>query len=167
MSDFQSRLDTFLAEIFALEPVFATGIGEHAHDALWPDRTPAGRDERLAFAERWLAEFGGLTDLSPDEAIDRDLVVGELEAARFADTELREDTWNPLEWVYLAGEGLFTLNAREFAPLADRLTSAAGRMEGLTGLFAAAEEALIGVPGRPVGASRPRPRCANCPGSTR
>jgi uncharacterized protein (DUF885 family) len=151
MSDFQSRLDTFLAEIFALEPVFATGIGEHAHDARWPDRTAAGRDERLAFAERWLAEFGGLTDLTPDEAIDRDLIVGELEAARFADTDLREETWNPLEWIYLAGEGLFTLNAREFAPLADRLTSAAGRMEGLPGLFEAAEEALVGVPGRPVG----------------
>ena len=74
-----------------------------------------------------------MADLAADEAIDRDLLVGELEAARFAETELREDTWNPLDWVYLVGDGLFTLNAREFAPLADRLASTAGRLEGLPG----------------------------------
>ena len=79
-----------------------------------------------------------MTDLPADDAIDRDLLIGELEASRFAETELREDTWNPLDWVYLAGEGLFTLLAREFAPLADRLTSTAGRLEGLPAVFEAA-----------------------------
>ena len=49
-----------------------------------------------------------MTDLAGDEAIDRDLLIGELEAARFAETELREDAWNPLDWVYLLGDGLFT-----------------------------------------------------------
>ena len=43
-----------------------------------------------------------MTDLAPDDAIDRDLLIGELEAERFAETELREDAWNPLDWVYLA-----------------------------------------------------------------
>jgi hypothetical protein len=127
---FADAVEAFLAETFRLEPVFATGIGEHAHDARWPDLTPAGRAERLAATERWLATFAAMTDLPPDDAIDRDLLIGELEAARFSETVLREDTWNPLDWVYLAGEGLFTLLAREFAPLADRLTSIAGRLEG-------------------------------------
>ncbi len=92
-----------------------------------------------------------MTDLTGDEAIDRDLLIGELEASRFADTELREDAWNPLEWVYLVGDGLFTLNAREFAPLAERLASIAGRLEGLPAVLEAARAALVGTPDRPVG----------------
>ena len=151
MDDFPGRIEAFLAEFFRLNPTFATSIGEHAHDDRWPDLTAAGRAERLAFGERWLAEFGAMTDLSTDEAIDRDLLIGELEAARFAETELREDTWNPLDWVYLVGDGLFTLNAREFAPLGARLASSAGRFERLPAVLDAAREALVGHPGRPVG----------------
>jgi uncharacterized protein (DUF885 family) len=151
MTDFSARLAAFLAEFFRLNPTLATSIGEHAHDDRWPDLSTAGRAERAAFDERWLTEFRAMTDLSTDEAIDRDLLIGELEAARFTETELREDAWNPLEWIYLAGDGLFNLNAREFAPLSVRLASTAGRLEGLPALIDAAREALVGVAGRPVG----------------
>lgn len=150
MSDFQGRLPAFLAETFRLNPTVATAIGEHAHDHRWPDLTAAGRAERLASTVRWLAEFQAMTDLSADDAIDRDLLIGELEAARFADTELCEEAWNPLEWVYLIGGGLFTLNAREFAPLADRLVSTAGRLEAIPAVLDAARETLVGHAGRPV-----------------
>ena len=151
MSDFPVHLETFLAELFRLNPTFATAIGEHRHDDRWPDLTAAGRAERSAFTVRWLAAFREMTDLTPDEAIDRDLLIGELDAAAFAETELREDAWNPLEWVYLLGDGLFTLQAREFAPLAERLASTAGRLEGIPAVLDAARETLVGHPGRPVG----------------
>ena len=151
MSDFQGRVPAFLEEIFRLNPTFATSIGEHAHDGRWPDLTAAGRAERLSFGDRWRAEFAAMTDLSTEETVDRDLLIGELDEARFADTVLREDAWNPLEWVYLIGGGLFSLGAREFAPLADRLTSTAGRLEGLPAVFDAARETLVGHAGRPVG----------------
>ena len=79
--------------------------------------------------------------LDADAAIDRDLIVQQLEADRFADTELREETWDPLAWVYLLGEGLFPLIARDFAPLADRLASVAGRLEGMPAVLEAAPRA--------------------------
>ena len=104
-----------------------------------------------------------MTDLAADEAIDRDLLVGELEATRFAETELREDTWNPLDWVYLLGDGLFTLIAREFAPLADRLASTAGRLEGMPAVLEAAEATLVGSRAGRSGASRPRRRSSSWP----
>ncbi|MBI3748804.1 MAG: DUF885 family protein, partial [Chloroflexi bacterium] len=151
MSDFSVRTEAFLADLFRLNPTFATAMGEHAHDARWPDLSEAGRAEQLGFIDRWLAEFGAMTDPDADEAIDRDLLVGELEAARFNETILREDAWNPLEWVYLIGNGLFTLTAREFAPLADRLASVAGRLEGIPDLLAYARDRLVGLPDRPVG----------------
>jgi uncharacterized protein (DUF885 family) len=166
MSDFDATFDAFLADFFRQNPVLATATGEHAHDALWPDTTEAGRLDRLAAAERWISRFGALDGLSPDEAIDRDLVVGELEAARFAEAELREDAWNPLEWVYLLGEGIFTLIAREFAPLPDRLTSVASRLEGMPAVLDGAREALVGVEGRPVGTFQTEAALRQLPGIT-
>lgn len=65
VSSLEPTFRAFLAELFALDPVFATGIGEHAHDATWPDMTAAGRTSRLAFVERRRATFEGLTELSP------------------------------------------------------------------------------------------------------
>lgn len=151
MSIFEGAFTTFLAELFALDPVFATETGDHTHDAEWPDLTETGRLGRLDFVARWIGAFEALTGLSPDDAIDRDLVVGQLEAMRFDDETLREDAWNPLAWVYLLGAGLFSLIARDFAPLATRLASVAGRLEDIPAVLAAAREALIGVDGRPVG----------------
>jgi uncharacterized protein (DUF885 family) len=151
MSDFSTRVEAFLNGYFRLHPTLATTIGEHAHDDHWPDLSPAGRAARLAFGDRWLAEFAAMDGLSADDAIDRDLLVGELEAERFEETDIREDAWNPLAWIYLMGDGLFTLNAREFAPLADRLASTAGRLETMPAVLDAARETLVGAAGRPVG----------------
>ena len=123
----------------------------HAHDAEWPAMTAAGRAARLDFYDRWTGEFEGLdgAGLSIDDRVDRDLLLGELAAYRFAETELREDTWSPLEWVYMLGDGLFTLIAREFAPLAERLASVAGRLEGIPAVLDAART-LLGSGDRPV-----------------
>lgn len=154
MSTFSDTFDAFLDEFIALEPVVATSIGDHRHDGRWPDLTAAGRQARLAFIDRWEAAFSSLDagELSTDQAVDRDLVLGELAAMRFGEVELRDDAWDPLAWVYLLGDGLFPLLAREFAPLADRLASVADRLETMETVTAAARETLIGAgPGRPVG----------------
>ncbi len=153
MPSFQERFGTFFDEYVALHPTAATSFGDHRYDDRWPDVSEAGRQARLAFVDRWLAEFGALgVDLSPDDAVDRDLLVMELEAERFAETELRDETWDALTWIYLLGEGIFTLIARDFAPLADRLASVAGRLEGLPAVIDGAKAALKGPgDGRPVG----------------
>jgi len=149
---FAATIETFLAEYFALLPVHATAAGNHEHDARWPDLSAAGRAERLAFFDRWEAMLQSLDDgaLTDDERIDRDLLLGEIDAGRFEETELRTEAWDPLEWVYLLGDGIFPLLAREFAPLADRLASVAGRLEGLPAVVAAARETLTGHGDRPV-----------------
>lgn len=151
MSDLQRNIDEFLTEFFRINPTWATDIGAHAHDDRWPDMSEAGRAERLAFIERWLGTFRAMTELRGDEAIDRDLLIGELEAAGFSEIELREETWNPLEWIYLLGGGLFSLLAREFAPLDVRLTSMAGRLERLPEVVESARRVIVGDAGRPVG----------------
>ena len=154
MSDFSAAFTAFLDELTALEPVAATEIGDHRHDGRWPDRSPAGRAASLRFVDRWTGALGSLdpATLDADEAIDRDLVLMELEAKRFAEVELQEERWNPLDWVYLLGGGLFPLISQEFAPLADRLASVAARLETMPTVLDGARDALIGADdGRPVG----------------
>ena len=149
---FKEQVDASLAEFFRLNPVHATAAGMHEHDARWPDMSEAGRADRLAFVDRWETTLRSIdpASLPPGDRIDRDLLLLELDAQRFAETVLREETWNPLEWVYLLGAGIFPLLAREFAPLEDRLISAAGRLEGLPALLDSAREALVGLADRPV-----------------
>ena len=152
MTAFGTDIDQFLRECFELDPLRATAAGMHAHDARWPDVTEAGRLKRLEFGDRWDRRLAAHADgsLTPDERIDRDLLRMELAAERFAESTLREDAWDPLSWVYLLGAGIFPLLAREFAPLDARLTSVAGRLDGVPAIVAAARSALVGHGQRPV-----------------
>src|SRR5204863_349368 len=120
----------------------------------------------LRFAAEWTAAFSSFADgdLTADERVDRDLLLGLLAATEFDDTVLREEAWSPLWWVYLIGEGLFGLLAREFAPFAIRLASLAARAEKLPALLDAARETLVGVEGRPVDAFHAETALAQWPG---
>ncbi len=167
MTDFQRHFATFLDEFMADQPIAATGIGNHRHDGRWPDATDAGRAATMALIARWLDVFRDLdaASLDTDDAIDRDLMVSELEAIRFDLTELQDDRWDPLSWVYVLGDGLFALIARDFAPLADRLTSAAERLEGMPAFLAAAADAIRPTDdGRPVARLQTETAIAQLPG---
>ena len=152
MTEFAARVDTFFDEYFAREPTDATSAGNHAYDGLWPDVSAAAEPDRLAFIDAWERTFDSFGDdvLDADERVDRDLLLGVLASYRFNELELAEDAWSPMAWVYLIGQGFFSLIAREFAPLADRLASIASRAEGLPAVLEAAGEVLVGHRGRSV-----------------
>jgi uncharacterized protein (DUF885 family) len=150
-SAFAALFTPFLAELFALDPAFATEIGDHARDGEWPDLSETGRLAVLAFVDGWERRFEELDELPFDDAVDRDLVLGRLAAMRFDAETLRDDATDPMTWVYALGGGLFSLLARDFAPLADRLASVAGRLEGIPAVLEAARSALVGTADRPVG----------------
>ncbi len=152
MTTFDELVHGLFADLFRASPVFATALGNHDHDGAWPDQTEAGSRTLVALIDRWSAAFAALPgdSLTADEAIDRDIVLGELAAMRFTETGIRAEAWDPLAWVYLLGEGIHLLLAREFAPLGVRLASAADRIEGMPAVLDAARTRLVGVPGRPV-----------------
>ena len=152
MTTFDELVHGLFADLLRASPVFATWLGNHDHDGAWPDQTEAGSRALVALVDRWSAAFAALPGdgLTADQAIDRDIVLGELAAMRFAETELRAEAWDPLAWVYLLGEGIHLLLAREFAPLGVRLACAAERIEGIPAVLDAARTRLVGVPGRPV-----------------
>ncbi len=168
MSDFPDRVDLFLADFFRLWPVHATAAGAHEHDGSWPDVTGSGRAARLAFLDRSDAGLRGVpgADLTRDEAIDRDVLLAEIAALRFEDADLREESWDPLSWIYLLGAGIFPLLVREHAPLAVRLGSVAARLDGLPAVVDGAIAALVGLPGRPVSRLHVATAVAQLPGVT-
>src|ERR1035437_3013156 len=151
MSQFAARVDAILDEFFRLYPVAATAMGMHSVDGEWPDLSAAGREARLAFADRWEPEIRTFadSDLTLGEGVGRHLVRSEVGALCFDGTELREDAWDALGVVYLLGGGIFPLLAREFAPLAERLTSVAARLEGVPAVLMGARHELGSMPARP------------------
>ena len=152
MTAFDDLAARFLDDLFAADPVTATMTGDHRFDGRWPDTSDRGRLDRLVLYERWSSAFAALdpASLSPDEAIDRDLVLGELARYRFSEAELREDAWDPLGWVYLIGAGLHSLISRDFAPLAVRLDAVTSRLEGVPRIISDAQAVLGTHPSRPV-----------------
>lgn len=143
--EFRAVVDDVLDGYFRHYPAQATEIGYHAFDAVWPDLNDAGRRARLA----WLADAAARIEvlaadsLTRDQGIDRRILLEYLAAGRFNEETLDEGSWNPLSYVYLFGNGLFSLLAREFAPAAERLRNAAARMRALPGALDQAREALL------------------------
>ncbi|HSH21155.1 MAG TPA: DUF885 domain-containing protein [Candidatus Caenarcaniphilales bacterium] len=151
-TEFDRVLHRFLDDLFAAEPVWATGIGFHVFDDRWPDVSDAGRAARLAMLRDHRARFEALDGeaLSADEWIDRGIVLEAIEAMEFDEHVLRGNAWDPLAYVSLAGSGFFSLLAREFGPWRHRGAAFLGRLRGLPQLLSAARDELVGLPDRPV-----------------
>jgi uncharacterized protein (DUF885 family) len=154
VSAFDAVLHAFLIDYFEALPVHAGFAGYHVVDDRWPDLSEAGRRARMGLYERHSVAAAALDEasLSPDERIDRAILLEQIAKLRFGDETLRDEAWDPLSAVYLAGSGLFGLLSREYAPWSHRGAAFAARVEGLPTLLAGAIEALTGLPGRPVSA---------------
>jgi uncharacterized protein (DUF885 family) len=149
---YDSALYRFLDDLFEDNPVWATQAGFHAFDDRWPDVSEAGRVARLAMLRHHRARLESLEAalLSDAEQVDRAIALEAIDAMEFADVELRPEAWDPLSYISLAGSGLFSLLAHDFAPWAHRGAALAGRVAGLAGLLEDARGALTGLPDRPV-----------------
>ncbi len=147
---FATAQDAFFADFFRLYPVIATDAGNHEHDDRWGDLSDAGAAERMAWLARARADLEAADGLSREEEIDRRVLLGVIDELRFDEEELDELSWSPITYSYLLGGGLFSLLSREFAPLDQRLASAAGRMEGIPTALEAARDNLTSGRGRAV-----------------
>jgi len=138
--------DEYVDDLVRRHPDTATELGDHRFDDLLPDRSePALADERL----RLDAFAGRVTDLDlaalgRELRVDAALLAGDISRRLFEIEELREHTWNPL----LANPGLsiHMLLARDYAPLAERLTAVAGRLARVPDALAAARATLELMP---------------------
>jgi uncharacterized protein (DUF885 family) len=121
-----------------LSPVSATQIGDHRFDSDLDDLSAEGRAKGLAFSRDMLAELRNIdrSKLSRENQVDAALLDNQLRYDIWNTETLQGWAWDPQIYGQLAGGALYTLMAREFAPMPDRLRAATARMEKIPTLFA-------------------------------
>ncbi|MET0232678.1 MAG: DUF885 family protein, partial [Rhodanobacteraceae bacterium] len=122
---------------FTLSPVSATQAGEHRYDGDLDDLGAEGRARGLEFSKGMLAELEKIdrSKLSRENQVDYGMLSNQLRADIWNTETLQGWAWDPTIYSQIAGGALYTLMAREFAPLPGRLRSATARMEKLPKLF--------------------------------
>ena len=139
--------DAYLAALPVLSPVNATALGDHSADDKLDDLSRHGRQQRRAIIADFLSQLDAIdrSALNRANQIDAAILRNQLHADLFAIDTLQEWAWNPLYYVNVAGSSIYTLMARDFAPLESRLASAASRMQLLPELLAQARRELVAV----------------------
>ena len=144
--DFHRLAGAVLDELLERHPESATVLGDHRFDDRLDDQSPEAQADEVAWAGRRLADLDAAdhTALSAADRVDADILRNALHARRYELEQLRETEWNPL--VANPGTAVYTLLARDFAPLGDRLRSAAGRLTAVPARLAEARAALGAMP---------------------
>jgi uncharacterized protein (DUF885 family) len=134
----------YLAEMLPLTPVQATALGEHQYDANLDDVSAEGQARRTGLARQLLAQLNTLTlaQMTRAHQVDSRLLKNELEAQIWNVEELQEWRWNPLIYTDLAGNSVYLLMARDFAPLPTRLHDVGARLAELPRLLVQVREVL-------------------------
>ena len=122
---------------FKLSPVSATQIGDHRFDGDLDDLSADGRQRGLDFSKGMLADLDKIdrSKLSRENQVDYGMLKNQLRSDIWSTETLQGWAWDPTIYSQIAGGALYTLMAREFAPMPDRLRSATARMEKLPKLF--------------------------------
>ena len=133
-----------LAHWIAVSPITATFQGDHHLDAELDDLSPAGRAKALAGSQRLLAELDRIdvARLSRENQVDAAILRNQLRYDVWGWQDSQDWAWDPQVYGQAAGNALYNLMAREFAPLPDRLRSAVARMEKLPAFLAQARANL-------------------------
>jgi uncharacterized protein (DUF885 family) len=141
---FESLAEAYLGDLTLFSPVNATVIGDHSADDQLDDVSAAARERRLQKYRDYLAKLEALDmdALSRANQVDAGMLRNELESSAWSLETLQEWAWNPLYYVNISGSAVYGLLARDFAPVEQRLASAAARLEQMPRFLAQAREAL-------------------------
>lgn len=128
----------WLETMLRTSPVAATQIGDHRFDRDLDDVSDAGRKTRADARDRLMAMLAAIdrNKLSRANQVDAALIDNQMRFDKWDDEVFQSWAWDPQGYTELAGDSIYLLVAREFAPLPDRLRSATARMEKLPKLFA-------------------------------
>lgn len=142
---FEALAQRYLEESPAQSPVSATGIGDHRFDNRLDDVSVAGWQARVVFAEIYLSALSPIdrSKLSRANQVDALLLEHDLQSDRWRIQTLEEWRWNPLVYTRIAGDSLYSLVAREFAPLPERLKNAGARLDEFPRFLAQVREVLV------------------------
>jgi uncharacterized protein (DUF885 family) len=144
MTDFSKTATSIIDDVLKHEPLEATWAGVHDYDADYPDVSKDGfaqaRTRAATHLER-LRRWDPQT-LSPSDRIDWHMLAARFEVHIREADELELFKHSPSMYPNVAIEGVYSLLARDFAPLRDRLPSLRSRLSNIPAIFAAARDNL-------------------------
>jgi uncharacterized protein (DUF885 family) len=128
----------YVDEFTRFSPVSATLLGDHRYDGQLDQVGNEALAEKGRFFRRFLDDLQAIkpAELSRANQVDCALLGHDLRADVWRQDVLEEWAWNPLVYTSLAGNAIYGLMARDFAPLEERLNCAASRLEQFPRLFA-------------------------------
>jgi len=134
---FEQLAAGYLDEFPALSPVSATALGDHRFDSQLDMVSAKARAQKRAFYREYLELLRKITpaQLSRASQVDYALLEHELEGKLWRLETLQEWAWNPLVYTRLSGGAIYSLMARDFAPLNTRLQHVADRLEQFPRMF--------------------------------
>ncbi len=141
---FEALAQRYIREAPELSPADATSLGDHRFDDRLDDVSAAGWQARLTFAELYLAALEPIdrSKLSRANQVDALLLLHELQSDRWRLQTLQDWRWNPLVYTRTAGDALYNLLARDFAPAAERLKNLGKRLDEFPRFLAQVREVL-------------------------
>jgi uncharacterized protein (DUF885 family) len=142
---FAALAKRWLDESMKLSPVSATQIGDHRFDSELDDMSAAGRAAGLTSAKSILNSLSAIetAQLSRANQVDAALLSNALRSGIWTTEVVQDWAWNPLGYQSTAGGAIYTLMAREFAPVTQRLEAATKRMELMPTLLKQARTELV------------------------
>ena len=136
-SAFEALADQYIADLPRFSPVGATLTGDHSADRLLDEVDANARAKLRSMYSEYLDAISKIDrdELSLANQVDAELLRTEIESDLWSLDTLQEWAWNPLRYVSISGSSIYGLVARDFAPLEQRLLSAASRLEQMPRFF--------------------------------
>lgn len=145
-AEFVASADRYVEELLARYPEAATALGDHRFDDRLNDYSAEGVATGIEWSRRHLAEADALDPdrLSAANKVDLAILRNYLRFSIWSAEVLREHEWNPMR--YGVGDALYSLLARDFAPVEERLANFGSRLEGVSAVVEAARANLVNPP---------------------
>ncbi len=143
---FVALADNFIGKFLELNPEWATSLGDHRYDNRMGDYSLAGIKHETQFIQTYLDSLNMINpeNLNRTNRIDYKILKLNLESMLFSRTTLKSYEWNPL--AYNMGGAIYSLLARDFAPLNKRLENVKQRLQAIPGILEAARANLQNPP---------------------
>jgi uncharacterized protein (DUF885 family) len=135
--EFATFVDEYFDAMFQFSPTQATTAGLHQYDQRLEDLSTAAVSERVLQLKNFGQRLAALQakPLAGDDAIDAQLIEGQMRAELLELEVLQGWKKNPMTYVGLPGAAIDGLMKRNFAPPADRLKSVIARLKNIPKVF--------------------------------
>jgi uncharacterized protein (DUF885 family) len=147
-ASFERFVDDYFEARFSSSPTFGTAVGLHRHDNRIEDLSRSAYRRRIAELHVFEGRLERLRAgrLTPDQAIDAEVLEGQIRSELLDLETLRVWQRNPMMYAYVPGGAVDLLIKRDFAPARQRLGSVIARLRGIPAVVAAMRENVENPP---------------------